>query len=497
MPPATGCRPPLHKEKEAIAASDVAAPKEPRRADCINNLAFSVCHPAALRPAVVDVEPFVKDGQPWLRTDWACGRIFSEKYGPHLETKRATYVTMPLDAERALAEVTNELHKRFLEATAYVMEGGLGEAAATIFGIPSFLWPRVQASWRHRSGRDGSDLLVARFDVTLTAQGPKCYEYNCDSASCLFECAVTQDAYAQAVGAGAGRSAGHDVHGRLVEAWRRLGIVGPLHIMCDDVDVEEQYHAEYMKAAAEEAGIACRLVVGDPAFALAWAADGSGDVQDAEGCPVRAVWKTWSWCTAVAQLQAAREQDRNGEVGVASCRAPPSLADVLFHPRIQTFEPLWTLVPSSKAILPILWCLFPHHPCLLAADFCINDRLYRSGYAIKPINGRGGADVQLVSGRREKELELEEAAGAALDEARPLEAQLRGSVVYQELCPLPRYGPMRIQLSPWVVGGSYAGTVLRLDEKDVLDLDSPVCPLRVVEADKGDSIEGSRVIGES
>jgi glutathionylspermidine amidase/synthetase len=496
MPPAAGCRPPLHKEKEAIAASDVAAPKASLGADCINNLAFSTCHPAALRLIMVDVEPPAKDGRPWLRTDWECGRIFAEKYGPYLETKRATYVTMPLDAERALAEVTNELQKRFLEASAYVLEGGLGDAAATMFGIPSFLWPRVQASWR-RSGRDGSDLLVARYDVTLTAQGPKCYEYNCDSASCLFECAVTQDAYAQAVGADAGRSAGHDVHDRLVETWRRLGIVGPLHIMCDDVDVEERYHAQYMKAAAEEAGIACRLVVGDPALALAWAADGSGDVQDAEGCPVRTVWKTWSWRTAVTQLQVARQQDRNGEVGVASCRAPPSLADVLFHPRIQTFEPLWTLVPSSKAILPILWRLFPHHPCLLKADFCITDRLHRSGYAIKPINGRGGADVQLVSGRREQELEeQEQEAGAASDEKTQHKVKLRGSVVYQELCPLPRYGPMRVQLSPWVVGGSYAGTVLRFDEKDVLDLDSPVCPLRVVEGE-GDSRRGSRVIDES
>lgn len=494
MPSAAGCRPPLHEEKEAIAASDLAAPKPLRDAACINQKAFSACHPDAFRTAVVDVQPFVKGGRRWLRTDWDCGRFFAEKYGPYLDTKRAKYVTMPLDAERALVAATSELQTRFLDATAYVLEGGLGDAAATIFGIPSFLWPRVQASWR-RSGRDGSDLLVARFDVTMTAHGPKCYEYNCDSASCLFECAITQDAYAQAVGAGTGRSAGHDVHDRLVDTWRRIKIVGPLHILCDNVDVEERYHAEYMKAAAEEAGITCKLVVGDPASALAWAADGSGDVQDAEGYPVRTIWKTWSWHTVVAQLQAAREQDQNGEVGFASCRTPPSLADVLFHPRIHTFEPLWTLVPSSKAILPILWRLFPHHPCLLAADFHITDHLHRSGYAIKPINGRGGADVRLVSGRREQELE-EEAARTASDEGSPDDAKLRGSVVYQELCPLPRYGQMRVQLSPWVVGGSYAGTVLRLDEKDVLDLDSPVCPLRVVEEGEGGSRRRSSVIDE-
>ncbi len=474
MPSTAGCHP-LHKKEAGAAAVTFAAPNAPAHADRIRRSAFSACHPNALRAAVIDVELSTKGGRPWLRTDWDCGRTFGEKYGYHLETKRATYGTIPLDAEQALIAATNELQRRFLDATAYVLEGGLGDAAATIFGIPSFLWPRVQASWR-RSGRDGSDLLVARFDVTLTAQGPKCYEYNCDSASCLFECAYTQDAFARAVGAGLGRSAGHDVHQRLVETWQRLAVVGPLHILCDDVDMEERYHAEYMQAAAEEAGIACKLVVGDPSLGLAWAADGSGDVQDAEGCLVKTVWKTWSWRTAVAQLQGAREQGRMEETDVASCQAP-SLADVLLHPRIQTFEPLWTLIPSSKAILPILWSLFPHHPCLLEAHFHVTGSLHRSGYAVKPVNGRGGADVRLVSERREQ------AARAASDDESSHETRLRGSAVYQELCPLPCYGQSRVQLSPWVVGGSYAGTVLRMDEKDVLDLDSPVCPLRVVEAE--------------
>ena len=57
------------------------------------------------------------------------------------------------------------------------------------------------------------------------------------------------------------------------------------------------------------------------------------------------------------------------------------LADVLFHPRIQILEPLWTLVTSSKAILPILWRLFPHHPRLLAASDEVTESLRRSGYA--------------------------------------------------------------------------------------------------------------------
>ncbi|WP_172902749.1 glutathionylspermidine synthase family protein, partial [Escherichia coli] len=32
------------------------------------------------------------------------------------------------------------------------------------------------------------------------------------------------------------------------------------------------------------------------------------------------------------------------------------------------FEPLWTVIPGNKAILPILWSLFPHHRYLLDTD---------------------------------------------------------------------------------------------------------------------------------
>lgn len=443
----------------------------------IRRNAFSACHPGALQAAAVDVDLLGgKGARPWLRTDWNCGRTFADKYGPYLDSKHVTYVTMEADAEQALMTASHELHRCFLDATAHVLGGGLGTAAPELFGVPSFLWPRLQASWR-RSGGAGSDLLAARFDMTLTKEGPKCYEYNCDSASCLFECAYTQDAYAQAVGAAAGRSAGHDVHRRLVETWRRLHIVGPLHILCDDADAEERYHAEYMKAAAEEAGIACKLVVGDPSLSeLAWATDGSGDIQDAEGAIVRTIWKTWSWRTVVAQLEA--EGEPKGELGQgAASRRAPSLADVLLHPRARTFEPLWTLIPSSKAILPVLWKLFPRHPCLLEAHFCLTPHYFRSGYAIKPINGRGGAGVRLVSGQPgHEQVEVEKSDESGL-------SKYQDSVIYQQLCPLPCYGQRRAQLSPWIVGGSYAGTVLRVDEKDVLDLDSPVCPLRIVGAE--------------
>jgi glutathionylspermidine synthase len=55
----------------------------------------------------------------------------------------------------------------------------------------------------------------------------------------------------------------------------------------------------YMKAAAEAAGITCRLLVG--LEGLSFTPDGLM-VRDPEGVVMEAVWKTWSWRTALAEL---------------------------------------------------------------------------------------------------------------------------------------------------------------------------------------------------
>ena len=47
------------------------------------------------------------------------------------------------------------------------------------------------------------------------------------------------------------------------------------------------------------------------------------------------------------------------------------LIDVLLRPEVLVFEPLWTVIPGNKAILPILWSLFPHHRYLLDTDFLL------------------------------------------------------------------------------------------------------------------------------
>jgi glutathionylspermidine amidase/synthetase len=73
----------------------------------------------------------------------------------------------------------------------------------------------------------------------------------------------------------------------------------------------------------------------------------------------------------------------------------PRLSDVLLRKNIMVFEPLWTLIPSNKAILPVPWSLFPNHLLLLNSVFELNDELQATGYVVKPIVGRCGANIAL------------------------------------------------------------------------------------------------------
>lgn len=58
-------------------------------------------------------------------------------------------------------------------------------------------------------------------------------------------------------------------------------------------------------------------------------------------------------------------------------------------------EPPWKMVLSTKAILPILWEMFPDHPNLLPASF---RRADFSGPCVeKPFHGREGAGIRLLA----------------------------------------------------------------------------------------------------
>ena len=132
------------------------------------------------------------------------------------------------------------------------------------------------------------------------------------------------------------------------------------------------------------------------------------------------------------------------------------------------YEPLWTLVPSNKAILPVLWTLYPNHPYLLNTGFELSAALKASGYVEKPIVGRCGANISLF-GAEDGLIEATEGAFGARDN------------IYQELFALPKIGGLNVQVGTFTAAGSLGGAGVRVDASPIIRSNSDILALRVLD----------------
>ena len=378
------------------------------------------------------------------------------------EADRNRYMVLSETAQRELKRATNELHALFMHATDYVLQD---EALLAKFNIPPALWPRIRQSWDNRRNQ----MITGRFDFAMSAKGIKVYEYNCDSASCYMEAGLVQDKWAEYRRCSEGEGSAEELIEELVTAWQHSDVNDVLHIM-QDTDLEENYHALFMKKAIESAGIPCKVITG--VKGLAWDAD--GNVVDADGDKICWVWKTWAWETALDQIrdECADDERRLATYSTEQVRSEtPRLVDVLLRPGVMVYEPLWTLIPSNKAILPVLWMLFPEHPYLLESHFELTPALQEAGYVSKPIVGRCGANISLYD--RESNL-MEETHGqfAAQDQ------------IYQALWKLPDISGYRAQVCTFSAAGHFAGSCVRVDSGLVITKDSDLIALRVVDDER-------------
>ncbi|WP_316979898.1 bifunctional glutathionylspermidine amidase/synthase [Shumkonia mesophila] len=372
---------------------------------------------------------------------------------------RTKYFVMGETAKKELRRATNELHAMFMRATQYALQD---DDLLRKFNLPPVLWPRIRQSWENRRNQ----MITGRFDFAVSEQGVKAYEYNCDSAACHMECGLVQGKWADHFGCTVGHDAGEDLFEDLVGAWQKVGVKGTLHIMRDR-DPEEIYHARYMKAAIEAAGLSCKVIRG--LSGLGW--DDQGCVVDEDGVRIDTVWKTWAWETAIDQLRAecdAEAENLRLHKTIDRRATAPRLIDVLLRPDVMVYEPLWTLIPSNKAILPILAMLYPNHPYLLDTQFALTGDLARNGYVAKPIVGRCGHNICIYDHNNDL---IGETVGQFDDRDQ----------IYQQLFRLPVIDGLHVQVSTFSAAGTYAGAGVRVDRSPIITTLSDLPALRIVE----------------
>ncbi|EHM49255.1 MAG: bifunctional glutathionylspermidine amidase/synthase [Yokenella regensburgei] len=366
------------------------------------------------------------------------------------------YFTISETAEQELIKATNELHLMYLHATDKVMKD---DNLLALFDIPKILWPRLRLSWQRRRHH----MITGRMDFCMDERGLKVYEYNADSASCHTEGGLILEQWAEQGYSGKGHNPAEDLLDELAGAWQHSRARPFVHIMQDN-DLEESYHAQFIQRSLTQAGFESKILCG--LAELRW--DDAGQLIDGDGRLVNCVWKTWAWETAIEQVREVSETEYAAvPIRTGHPYQDVRLIDVLLRPEVLVFEPLWTVIPGNKAILPVLWSLFPGHRYLLDTDFVVNEELAKTGYAVKPISGRCGSNIDLVS--HDEQL-LDQSSGNFADR----------KSIYQQLWCLPKVDGKYIQVCTFTVGGSYGGTCLRGDDSLVVKKESDIEPLIVV-----------------
>ncbi|WP_326785934.1 glutathionylspermidine synthase family protein [Streptomyces sp. NBC_00151] len=344
----------------------------------------------------------------------------------------SAYYAFSLPEVEALEEVVEELHAMCLTAAGHIVERG----RFTDLGIDD---PRVVAAvseaW-HRRGELPS--VYGRFDLRYDGTGPaKLLEYNADTPTSLVEAAGPQWFWMEDRFPGADQW--NSLHERLVAAWKKQAALlppgSPLHFAhsAEDELGEDLMTVAYLKETAEQAGldtdwISMEEIGWDPL---------SGRFVDNRLGFIRACFKLypWEWLTTDAFAGHVLDTlDNGGGTGTTLW-----------------IEPAWKMLLSNKAVLAVLWELYPDHPNLLPAYLDGPRELARTnGYVAKPLLGREGA-------------------GVTIHEPGTAPAVREEACCYQELAPLPSFDGNRVVLGAWVVEDESAGLGIRESSGPITD----------------------------
>ncbi|MGW3458978.1 glutathionylspermidine synthase family protein [Streptomyces olivaceoviridis] len=364
----------------------------------------------------------------WQQTVEAQGLVYPLTRHPDGSLRpywdESAYYVFTLDEVEALEETVEELHRMCLAAAGHIVS----ENRLADLGITD---PRVAAAvteaWRRRAELPS---VYGRFDLRYDGTGPaKLLEYNADTPTSLVEAASPQWFWMEDRFPGADQW--NSLHERLVEAWRSQSALlppgSPLHFAHSSADElgEDLMTVAYLKETAEQAGLTTDWLAMEE---IGWDAL-SGRFVDNRLRFIRGIFKLypWEWLTTDAFGGHVLDTLDNGG-GTGSTL---------------WIEPAWKMLLSNKALLAILWELYPGHPNLLPAYLDGPRELTgTTGYVAKPLLGREGE-------------------GVTIHEPGPPGAPRDEPCCYQQLAPLPAFDGNHVVLGAWVVQDEPAGLGIR------------------------------------
>lgn len=340
----------------------------------------------------------------------------SDADGPYWD-ESGCYVFSLAEIE-TIEEATEEVHRLYRTAGERIVGD---DRLLSLCGIPTSYHEAVRSAWQ----RQVPALDYGRFDFAWHGTGaPKLLEFNCDTPTAMLETAIVQWYWKEEVFPRADQL--NSLHEQLIARWQAIaptlpgGRVWFTHF--GDAAHEDTITTTYMRDLAGQAGLETRAVLIDQI-----GIDAAGRIVDQDDYLISALFKLypWEWLAT----------EDFGE------KILPQMAETIW------LEPVWKMLWSNKAVLTVLWDLFPGHPNLLPASF---DPAKMAGdYVTKPVLAREGANIEVVSG------------GKVI--ARSEGGYSRNRLVYQQRYPLRDFGRGYPVLGSWTVAGSAAGLGIRED----------------------------------
>ncbi|UDG79942.1 glutathionylspermidine synthase family protein [Candidatus Steffania adelgidicola] len=359
----------------------------------------------------------------WREKASEYGFNFHTLYGKPYWCEDAYYQFTIKEIE-TLEEVTADIHQMCLQVVKKVVAS---DELMRKFRIPQHTWSFVRKAWK-----TCQPSLYSRLDLVYDGlHPPKLLENNADTPTSLYEAAFFQWVWLEDnIKAGqlpVNVDQYNSIQDQLIARFAVLQsdyTFGLLHLTCCHNTEEDRGTVQYLQDCATAAGLPNIFL-----YIEELGLGEKGQFTDIQNQVIKNLFKLYPWEFMLREMFSTKLED----AGVC------------------WLEPAWKCIISNKALLPMLWKMFPDHPNLLAAYFFEDKPPRMDNYVVKPLFSREGANVQVFEGHREI---------ARVDG--PYGAE--GSIV-QAFHPLPRFGTSYTLIGSWLVNDLPCGIGLREDRQ--------------------------------
>ena len=356
----------------------------------------------------------------WQRKVELDGLVFHTEEDKQYWNESAYYEFTAAEVNE-IEKATNECHRMCMHAVQHIIDQKL----YATFGITPATIQAIEIAWE-----DEPPTMYGRFDFIYDGYGPpKLLEYNADTPTALLEAAVIQWKWLEELYPE--KDQFNSIWEGLVDQWKWLKdnrklLGSQIHFGHGDL-WEDELTVAVLRDTAHEAGLATQSILMQD---IGWDSGRKWFV-DMEGNKMWTTFKLYPW-----EFMVNEPFGINALLGQKDC---------------QWIEPVWKMLLSNKAILPILYQLFPSSPYILKAF--MNDAHGMTRYAKKATHGREGSNVEIYGKTSEKREGPYAESG----------------YVFQDYAEIPNFDGNHPVIGSWIIGDTAHGMGIRETDGIITD----------------------------